>query len=153
MSDTTKVTAKITGVLKSAYNVEEKDENGSIKKCTNIVSLFQDGSSMETSNGMEFKDSDQVKEFFNDFYASTAKKWIPDWHKEEKDYMSFKSSFNIPCMIDPEKKQLSFAEFVERGNIRGAKVILKCNVKDNALYPSALLILEEGTPYDAFENF
>lgn len=153
MSDTAKVTAKIYGKLKSAYNVEDKDENGNVKKSTNVISIFREGATMETSDGDTLQDETKVTNFFEVFYHNTAKKWVPDWFKEGKDFMSFKSTYNIPCMIEDEKKQLSFAEFVERGNIRDAVVVLKCNVKDNALYPSALLIKEEGTPYDAFENF
>ena len=151
--DTTeKVTMKLHGALKSAYNAENKDDNGNVIKSTNIVNIYADGLTMEKDDGTII-DGAGVSDFFDKFYENTAKKWIPDWYKESKDFISVKSVYNIPCMLADEKLQMSFAEFVERGNIRDAKVIVKVNVKDNALYPNAMLIEEEGTPYDAFENF
>lgn len=149
---TNKVTMKLHGALKSAYNTQDKDENGNVKKSTNIVNIFLDGLTMEKDDGTVI-DGAGVREFFDDFYANTVKKWVPDWYKDEKDFMSVKSAYNIPCKIEDDGKQMSFAEFVERGNIRDAKVIVKVNVKENALYPNAMLIVDEGTPYDAFENF
>lgn len=144
-------TIKFYGTLKSAYNAQEKDENGNVKKSTNIVSLFREGLKLE-KDGKEIT-GEKLTEYFNKFYENTAKKWVPDWHKENKDFVSMKSGYNIPCMIEDEKKQMSFAEFVERGNIRDAEVIVKCNVKDSAFYPNAMMIVTEGKPYNAFENF
>jgi len=141
--DTT--TTKFEGLLKSAFAHTEKDNNGNVVKVSNTINLFRED--------LKRDGKDDVEQFYDDFYANTAKKWIPDWHKEKKDFVSFKSAYNIPCKIDGTGEQLSFAEFVDRGNIRGAKVILKCNVKDNAVYPSAMLVIEEGEPYDAFKDF
>lgn len=144
MSDAKEVTY-FKGKLKSSFSVTEKDDNGNVKKVNNVVSLFREDLTMD--------DSEKVTEFFEGFYKNTAKKWIPDWHKEGKDYISLKSSYNIPVKIEDENKQMSFSEWVDRGEIRGAYVTLKCNIKDNALYPSALLVHEVGEPYDAFADF
>ena len=141
-----KETIKFDGKLKSAYNHVDKDDNGNVVKSTNIISIFR-------NEELECDASQPVDEYFDSFYEGKFKKWIPDWYKENKDFFTVKSAYNIPVMIDEEKKQMSFAEFVERGNIRDAHVVLKCNVKDNAIYPNAMLVLEEGKPYDAFENF
>lgn len=138
-------TVKLEGKLKSAYTHTEKDDNGDAKKVTNIVSIYKDGLTIDGS--------DKVKEFFEEMYKDTVKKFVPDWFKDDKDYITVKSSFNIACKLDQEDRQLSFAEFCERGNIRGAEVILKCNHKPNALYPSAMLIVKEGEAYDAFKDF
>lgn len=151
MSDT-KATVKLFGNLKSAYNTQNKDDNGNVTKSTNIISLYREGLAMEDDTG-ERKEGGSLQEVFDTMYKGVAKKWIPDWYKEDKDFMSVKSSYNIPCKIDDEGIQMSFAEFVERGNIRDAEVIVKCNVKDSTLYPNAMLIVTEGKPYDAFENF
>ena len=151
MADNAKVTIKFHGTLKSAFNSENKNDNGNVVKSTNIINLYREGLQLE-KDGETIEGLD-LDTFFDDLFESVAKKWVPDWYKEEKDFISAKSTYNIPCMIDDEKKQMSFAEFVERGNIRDAKVILKCNLKNNAFYPNAMMILEEGTPYDAFEDF
>lgn len=145
MANETTKTCKFEGTLKSAYTHTDKDDNGNVKGITNIISLFRDGLTVDGKP--------EVDKFFDAMYKDTVKKYIPDWHKEKKDYITVKSAYNIPVKLDEEGTQMSFAEFVERGNIRGAKVILKCNVKVNACYPSALLVLSEGEPYDAFKDF
>lgn len=141
-----KVTVKLEGLVKSAYTHTDKDDNGNVVSKTNVINLYRDGLTIDGS--------DKVKEYFDKMYAGVSnKKFIPAWHKEEKPFISLKSSYNVHCKIDNTGEQMSFVEFVERGNINNARVILKCNVKPNALYPSAMLILEEGEPYDAFKDF
>lgn len=152
MANENKVTIKLVGRMRSAYNVQTKDDNGNVEKSTNIISLFRDGLVVDKGT-MTTEGNEEVNDFFAELYKNTAKKWVPDWFKENKDFMQVKSGYNIPCMIKDDGVQMSFAEFVERGNIRDAKVIVKCNVKDSTLYPNAMMILEEGKPYDAFENF
>ena len=151
MAEQNKVTLKLHGALKSAYNAVTKDDNGNVEKSSNIISLYREGLTIE-KDGKEIT-GDAVNKFFEDQYKNTAKKWVPDWYKEDKDYMTVKSSYNVPCKIEDGDVRLSFAEFVERGNIRDAKAIVKCNVKDSTLYPNAMLIQEEGKAYDAFEDF
>lgn len=138
-------TIKFEGTLKSSFNHTEKDDNGNVSKSQNVIALFREGLLVDGA--------DRVQEYLDVFYKDKAKKWIPDWYKENKDYISLKSSYNVPVMIEDTKEQMSFAEWVERGEIRGAKVTLKCNVKESAMYPSAMLVHEVGEPYDAFANF
>lgn len=144
-------TLKFYGRLKSAYNVQDKDDNGNISKSTNIIALYRDGLTIETDGGTI--EGDEVDKFFANLYANTAKKWVPDWFKEGKDFCQLKSRYNVQSKIEKEDRQLSFAEFVELGKIRGAEVVIKCNVKDNALYPNLMLIKDLGEPYDSFKNF
>lgn len=143
MSDTK--TIYIKGVLKSTYNATEKDDNGNIKSSTNIISIFRDGA----TDG----DDKDINKFFTDFYKGKNAKWIPDWFKSDKDFLAIKSAYNIPVMTEWDNKQMSFAEWVDRGSIRGAKVIVKCNVKESAIYPNAMKVVEDGEPYDAFAEF
>lgn len=138
-------TTKFEGVLKSAFSHTEKDDNGNVTRVQNTINLFREGLTRD-----KFED---VDEFFNEFYEGKTKKWIPEWHKENKDFISLKSGYNIPCKLDETGEQMSFTQFVERGNIRGAKVIVKCNIKDTAVYPSAMLIVKDGEAYDAFKDF
>jgi hypothetical protein len=145
MSDTR--TIYVTGTLKSTYNHVDKDDNGNVTKSTNIITVFKDGAKIIENE----KDID-INKFFDDFYKGKSAKWIPDWYKNGKDFISIKSGYNIPVKIDNEM-QMSFAEWVERGNIRGAEVVIKCNVKESAIYPNAMLVKSEGEPYDAFANF
>ena len=139
------VTVKFEGKLRSAYTHTEKDDNGNVSKITNVLTISRDGLTVDGS--------DKVQEFFDGFYKNTAKKWIPDWFKEDKPFIVLKSAYNIHVKLDELDKKMSFSEFVERGNIGGADVIVKCNQRENAIYPSAMLVLTEGEPYDAFADF
>ena len=143
MSDATILYVK--GALKSTYNHTEKDDNGNVKSSTNVISIFKDGA----TDG-EGKD---INKFFTDFYKGKNAKWIPEWFKGDKDFLTLKSAYNIPVKTEFDGRQMSFAEWVERGNIRGAKVTVKCNVKESSVYPNAMLVHEDGEPYDAFAEF
>lgn len=154
MSDTKKTPAKgnkatdnviyIKGLLKSTYNHTDKDDNGNVAKSTNIITIFSDDAKIDDKPALDF---------FKSFYDGKPSKWIPNWIKEDKDFIAVKSSYNIPVKLEEEDRQMSFAEWVERGNIRGASVTVKCNIKDSAVYPNAMLVHSEGEPYDAFAEF
>lgn len=144
----TKETVKISGKLLSAYTHQESDEKTGEVKQTNILSISTDGVNIDGAKGEKFW------AFFDALYEGVKPKWIPDWYKDRsKGKVTFKSRYNIAVKIDDTDERMSFAQFVERGLIRNADVTLKLNVKDNTLYPSALLINEDGEVYDAFENF
>lgn len=146
MANENKEVVYFKGTLKSSFSVDKKDDNGNVTGITNVVGLYRDGLTVD--------DSDKIDEFFKGIFKNTAKKYIPDWYKDGKDFASFKSSYNIPVKIEEEDKQLSFAEWVERGEIRGALVTLKCNLRNGSVvYPSALLVHKIGEPYDAFADF
>ena len=144
----TKETVKISGKLLSAYTHQESDEKTGEVKQTNILSISTDGVNIDGAKGEKFW------AFFDALYDGVKPKWIPEWYKDRsKGKVTFKSRYNIAVKIDDTDDRMSFAQFVERGLIRNADVTLKLNVKDNTLYPSALLINEDGEIYDAFENF
>ncbi len=142
---TKKETVIIAGVVKSAFTHEEKNDDGSIKSKTNIISLFSD-------DNLKIDGSAKIWEFFEGFYNGLASKWIPNWYKE-KSGVVLKSAYNVPVLIVDTDERLSFEQFVERGLIRGANVQIKCNVKDSAIYPSAIKVITDGEEYDAFADF
>ena len=144
---TTKDTTIFEGVLKSAFTHVEKNDDGTIVKSTHILSIFNDDDLRR--DGF---DHDEAWAFLDEFYSGKPAKYVPNWVKDKKDLV-FKSAYNVYVKIEDTDERLSFDEFVDRGLIRGAKVRLKCNVKDAAIYPSALLILEDGEEYDAFADF
>ena len=144
----TKETVKISGKLLSAYTHQESDEKTGEVKQTNILSISTDGIDIDGDKDEKFW------AFFDGLFEGVKDKWLPNWYKDRsKGKVTFKSRFNIAVKIDDTDERMSFAQFVERGLIRNANVTLKLNVKDNTLYPSALLINEDGEIYDAFENF
>jgi hypothetical protein len=134
------------GTLKSSFSADEKDDNGNVIGISNNINLFLEGLTVDGS--------DKVSEFFAGIFKNTAKKYVPTWFKEDKDYCKFKSRYNIPVKIENEDKQMTFAQWVDRGEIRGASVTLKCNlVNGSVIYPSAMLVHEVGEVYDAFAEF
>lgn len=140
----------LKGTLKSSFSADEKDDNGNVIGISNNINLFREGLTIEG----EGVDTDDVDEFFAGIFKNTAKKYLPTWFKEDKDHCKFKSRYNIPVKIENEDKQLTFAQWVDRGEIRGASVTLKCNlVNGSVLYPSAMLVHEVGEVYDAFAEF
>lgn len=134
------------GTLKSSYSVKAKDDNGAVTGIENKVLLYRDGLTVD--------DSDKVDEFFEGCFKNTIKKYQPKWWKEDKDAFSTKSHYNVPVKIEETDEQMTFAQWVERGEIRGANVTLKCNlVNGSVIYPSAMLVHKVGEPYDAFADF
>lgn len=134
------------GTLKSSFTADKKDDNGNVTGISNVISLYRDGLTVDGS--------DKVDDFFQGIFKNTAKKYIPSWFKEDKDSAIFKSSYNVPVMIEETEEQMSFAEWVNRGEIRGALVTLKCNIRNGSvIYPSAMKVHKLGEPYDAFADF
>ena len=142
---TNKETVVIAGVIKSAFTHVEKNDDGSVKSKTNIITLFSD-------DNLKIDGSEKIWEFFDAFYSGLSPKWTPNWYKE-KTGVSLKSAYNVPVLIVDTDERLSFDQFVERGLIRGANVQIKCNVKESAIYPSAMKVITDGDEYDAFADF
>lgn len=134
----------ITGVLKSAFTNTRKNEDGQIIKETNVI--------MFSCEELRIDDNMEVWKFFDDFYKGKPVKWVPKWYKD-KSGITLKSEYNVPVMINETGERFSFEEFVKRGLIRGAIVKVKCNVKESAIYPSAIRVMEDGEEYDAFSDF
>lgn len=140
------------GTLKSSFSADEKDDNGNVIGILNNIYLFREGLAV-TGEDVDVEGED-VDDFFSQIFKNTAKKYVPTWYKEDKDYCKFKSRYNIPVKIEDDGDQMTFAQWVDRGEIRGAVVTLKCNlVNGSVLYPSAMLVHEVGEVYDAFAEF
>lgn len=136
----------LKGTLKSSYSADDKDDNGTVIGIVNTVALYRDGLTVD--------DSDKIEEFFEGCFKNTTKKYQPNWWKEDKDACAFKSRYNVPVKIEETDERLTFAQWVDRGEIRGALVTLKCNlVNGSVIYPSAMLVHKVGEPYDAFADF
>ena len=133
----------IKGKLRSAFVHTEKNSDGTIIKETKVIILNEDGQNID---GQDFW------EFFDEFFKGKSAKWIPNWYKEKKG-ISLKSEYNIPVLINDTEERFTFSEFVERGLIRDAEVSIKCNVKESAVYPSAMRVVKDGAEYDAFSDF
>lgn len=128
------------GVLVSAYKKSQTSSDGS-KVSKNKVNITTDDKNLW--------------DVLAKVYENTPKKFIPEWFKnrDDKNMVSLKSTYDIPIRIDETGDKFTFEAFCDRGLIRGAKVKMKCNVRDFSVYPSAMVVYEEGEAYDAFEGF
>lgn len=151
----TKESIMITGVITSAFTHTEKNEDGSVKEVSNVIKLSPE---VTTDKG-------DIWEVFTKLYEHSTDKWIPSWFKDKSE-IRLKSVFNIYVQLKDEsapdydeiaknyeKCIMSFSQFVERGKISGAKVIIRCNIRESAIYPSAMQIIKDGEVYDPFADF
>ena len=82
-------------------------------------------------------------------------RWIKDCAEEIPDddiYINTHTAFNIPCSLkskDGAKFDLDF----ETELFEGAKVIIALNCKKEGIYPASILVLENGKPFNPFEDF
>lgn len=127
------------GTLISCYRKSQKSDEGKVSK--NKLNISTDDKELWDKLGA--------------IYENTPKKFVPEWFKnrDEKNMVSLKSTFDIPIKIFDTGETMSFDEFCDRGKIRGAKVKMKCNLKDFSVYPAAMCVMSEGEEYDAFEGF
>ena len=154
------VTIKIKGVIKSAFTHVDKNDDGTTRATVNNVHLFPDA---VLDGGLD--EGGDVWKIFDVLYTHVSDKWIPKWYKD-KSCIKLKTGYNLPVQIADEDAEdykeliaehdkgiLTFGEFVQRGKIANANVIIKCNIKESAVYPSAMRVLSDGEVYDAFKDF
>ena len=82
---------------------------------------------------------------------STDGAFTPKWLKEDGDYINLHTSYEIPVQMKGTNGKtfpLKMEEVFE-----GAEGTLAIKCKENAVYPSALQITNNGEPYNPFECF
>lgn len=145
----------LDAVIKSAFTHAEKDDDGKLTgEVTNVIILYPDVES----------DPD-IWDLLEKLYEHTADKWIPNWFKD-RSRITLKSAYNIPVQIadanaidldeikeKSEKCILTFSDFVKRGYIEGSRCMILCNIKESAVYPKAVRIINDGKEYDPFADF
>ena len=94
----------------------------------------------------------QQKELL-DVFQGSGEKFTPEWVKNFQGYVNTSTKFELPVRDTDGHDFDSIEEYVEDGNaVLGAEVILSLNLKDGAVYPKAIQMLTEGTPYNAFDE-
>lgn len=97
------------------------------------------------------KQLEELKEAFKD----SGKKFTPDWVLDPKGFVNTKTTFDLPCRDLQGQDHTSIEDFITDSNFpwMGAEVKLSLNIKEGAVYPSAILFLTEGTPFNPFAEF
>lgn len=87
-------------------------------------------------------------------YKDSGDKFTPEWVKNFDGYVNISTKFELPMVSPDGHKFDSIEDYMSDGNaVIGATVKLSLNLKEGAVYPKAIVMLTEGTPYDPFEEF
>ena len=92
-----------------------------------------------------------IKEAFKE----AGKKFTPKWVSEFEGYVNLSTLYKMPYknILTNEDGQ-DFEAYIEEGFLwLGSLVEISVNVKEGALYPKAIRVLEEGKEYDPFDDF
>lgn len=86
-------------------------------------------------------------------YKEVGTKFTPEWVKNFEGYVNVSTTFDIDTM-KPDGTTGKLTEIIKEGYpFYNAVVLLTLNVKDGAVYPGAIKILEDGEPYNPFGAF
>ena len=91
-------------------------------------------------------------EIFDEFYKTVGNKLTPTWLKERNGYINVSSKFDIPVKT-VNGRIIEFSDLIETTTCIGSKIKLALNVKEGAVYPISILILEDGEENDPFAMF
>ena len=79
-------------------------------------------------------------------------KFTPDWYSDtSKNTITLKTKYDIPVQYEGITHSLD--ELIDDGHILDAKVRISINIKENAIYPKAIIVDEMGDKYDPFADF
>lgn len=87
-------------------------------------------------------------------FAESGDKFTPNWLKNFNGYVNLSTKFEIPARDDAGKEFLSVEDLIADGYPwMGAAVKVSISVKEGAIYPCAIIFLEEGRAFNPFGEF
>ena len=84
-------------------------------------------------------------------FDNAGSKLTPTWYKNKDGYMNLTSKFDIPVK-DTDGKVITFDTWIHEYNVVGAVVNIKTIQKDGVIYPSAIVVVEDGEEINPFED-
>ena len=84
-------------------------------------------------------------------YDNVGTKLTPSWYKNREGYINLNSIYSIPVR-DSNGKTIDFDDWIAEYNVLGALVKIKIKQKDGAVYPEAIMVLEDGEDRDPFAD-
>ena len=121
----------LTGTVKKAYRGKTKFD----EKVKNRVTLYNEVMPYELITA----------------YNETPAKLVPSWYKDAAGYINAASEFEVPVM-DANGKEIDFETWINDYDTHNANAVIKIRQKDGAIYLTAVKVLEDGEPVDAFEG-
>ena len=129
---------------------------GTICELQRVVKTFKSGKKSEEKLFISLKNvnvNDKKMEIFKQAFAEVKKNFIPAWVDDFKGYINTSTKFELPCRYRG-KTYNSIEDLVADGfKYYNAKVRVILNVKESAIYPYSVDILEEGEDVDKFAAF
>lgn len=117
-----------------------------------------------TKSGKEFASDDPTYQLslkgnipYEDIWAydETSEKLTPAWFKKQDGYINLSTKFEVP--VRRNGHEMSLSAWLENASeedysVNGSLIRIKIRQKDGAVYPVAIIVLEDGTPADPFEG-
>lgn len=119
---------------------------GSVVSARYGANKFDDTNKYRISIKSDNIDYDNIHAFDN-----AGSKLTPAWYKNRDGYINLASIYEIPIK-DYKGKVISFEEWLENYNALGSIVKVAIKQKDGAIYPQAIVIVEDGEDRDPFEG-
>lgn len=94
---------------------------------------------------------DEVYKHLDKVYSEVGKKYQPNWYKEQTGQMMLKSRFDFNVK-DYNGRTIKLQQFIDNGLVSNAEVKMKIRLKESAIYPVAMIIVEKGELVDMFEG-
>ena len=121
----------LTGTVKKAYRGKTKFDD----KVKNRVTLYNESLPYDLITA----------------YAETPAKLVPSWYKDADGYINAASEFEVPVMVT-NGKEIDFETWINEYDTHNAQAVIKIRQKDGAIYLTAIKVLEDGEPVNAFEG-
>lgn len=98
--------------------------------------------------------NDEMLDKLQEVFKDSGSKFTPDWVKDFEGYVNLSTKYELPFRDVNKVEYPSIEAAIEHGlKWIGAEVKVSVNLKEGALYPSALIMLTEGEAHNAFAEF
>ena len=82
-------------------------------------------------------------------FDNSGAKLTPAWFKEQKGYINLSSLFDIPVM-NTDGEEMTTQEWLDTKKAVHSFIKLKVRQKEGAVYPAAIIVVEDGDEADPF---
>jgi hypothetical protein len=82
-------------------------------------------------------------------FDNSGAKLTPAWFKEQKGYINLSSLFDIPVM-NTDGEEMTTKEWLDTKKAVHSFIKLKVRQKEGAVYPAAIIVVEDGEEADPF---
>lgn len=125
--------------------------NTLIIKGVNVVRAYFGGTTFNSEEKNHITVNGEIPYDEITAFDNSGAKLTPTWYKNKDGYMNLTSKFGIPVK-DTDGKVITFDTWIHEYNVVGAVVNIKTIQKDGAIYPYAIVVVEDGEELNPFEG-